>query len=251
MADKIRIPEYPKSMSHPGWVLPTDYSKAGAGFVKELVSLLANGLPDGANILDLNAGEGEIGEALVERGYRYIALEQNPRLREILESKGLACKDWRIPVTELSSGDYDLIICKSFLEHVPTWIAAFEVLVEAGRLLKPGGSIVILAPNGPGAGRAFWNDYKHGWYVSKPRLVDMGSDAGFICADTRYTLGWVTLAKGPHIALLRLVARIVMAILNITWFSRFLDAIRLSGLVRKVQKTLLEQVLVRLTKTAG
>lgn len=251
MTQKIQQTEYPESLSNDGWHLPTDYSKTRNRFTRELVSYVDSCLSDGASIVDLNAGEGDIGVALEAKGFEYLAMEQNPALREIMTGKGLKCRDWRIPKSRLPPQSIDLVICKSFLEHIPGWIAAFELLLEARRVLKPGGSILVIAPNAPAAGRAFWNDYKHGWYVSKQRLVDMGSDAGLSCADSRFTWGWITLSQGPQFALLRYFSRIVMAVLNITWFSRLLEAIGLAGLVRKVQKTLLEQVFVRLLKTGN
>lgn len=104
MAEKIRIPEYPCSLSQEGWLLPTDYSKAHARFVGELISLISSSVPDKAKILDFNAGEGEIGEALVAMGYQYLALEQNAILREMLVNKNLDCRDWRIPKSELPAG---------------------------------------------------------------------------------------------------------------------------------------------------
>lgn len=249
MALKLQQSEYPESLSQNGWHLPTDYSKTSSRFTRELVAYIINCVPDAARILDLNAGEGEVGVALKALGCEYIALEQNPALRAIMMDKGLESRSWRIPTSGLPPESFDLIISKSFLEHVPGWIAAFEVLLEAKRLLKPNGAILIIAPNAPAAGRAFWNDYKQGWYVSKQRLVDMGSDAGLRCTDARYTWGWITLSRAPQFVLLRFLSRSIMAVLNITWFARFLEVIGLAGLVRKVQKTLLEQVFVRLSKS--
>jgi SAM-dependent methyltransferase len=176
-------------------------------------------------------------------------LEQNPKLREILTKAGLESRDWTIPETELPDSEFDIIISMAFLEHLPTWIAAFELLLECKRLLKAGGSIVVIAPNAPAAGRAFWNDYKHAWYVSKDRLQDMALDVGLLFAESRYTLGWISMSKNPMVLVARFIARSMVTILNFPWLLRGLDSLGLGRLVRKAHKTLFEQVLVRLTKS--
>jgi 2-polyprenyl-3-methyl-5-hydroxy-6-metoxy-1,4-benzoquinol methylase len=248
MAEKIKRTEYPDSLSHPGFVLPTAYVTFRGRFGKELLALIADYAPSEAEILDLNAGTGEIGEALISKGFKYRILEQNPELRKIHAEKDLISEDWRIPKTDLPSERFDLILAVSFIEHIPTWIAAFELMLESRRLLKPGGALLVISPNAPGNGRAFYNDYKHGWYVSRTRLADMASDAGLKMSESRYTLGWITMSGGLAATTCRFLSRIIVAVLNVTWVSRTLDGIGLSGIVRKVDKTLFEQVVVRLTK---
>ena len=94
-----------------------------------------------------------------------------------MATKGIDCKDWTIPNTELASDSFDLIIAATLVERIPTWITVFELSLEYRRLRKPGGSILIISPNGPGNGRVFWEDYKHGWFDRTPDAFGL---SGFV-----------------------------------------------------------------------
>jgi SAM-dependent methyltransferase len=251
MAMKIRNERFPESVTRDGWFIPTDYIVPKGRFRADVTRMYLASMQAGSSVLDLNAGTGGFGNDLVAAGHAYTALEQNPALRDHLASRSLEARDWRPTTIPCPEGSADLVLSLAFIEHLPTWIDAFQQLREVYRVLKPSGRMLIVAPNMPGMGATFWIDYKHGWPVSRARLVGMAEDAGFEVASTRYSIGWITLGQGPVWALGRLIARAANAALNIPPLARLLEAVGLGALAGKIRKTIFELVAVELRKPAA
>lgn len=251
MAEKLRNPDFPSSLTEGGWFIPTDYVLMKPSFRKQVMRLYVEPMQTGSRVLDLNAGTEGLGEQIVAAGFEYEALEQNRLIRDVLSSQQLKVRDWRPPRIPHADGTFDLILAFAFLEHLPTWIAAMEQLLDIKRTLVPGGRFVVVAPNAPGTGATFWEDYKQNWPVSRKRLVDMAADAGFEVLSTRYSVGWVTLRGGFLGAALRFAARSANASLNVSFVSRLLESIKLDTFAAKVRKTIFELVAVEMEKPDG
>jgi SAM-dependent methyltransferase len=248
MAEKIRNPEYPASLTDGGWFIPTDYVITRSSFKKDLREHYFDSLPAGSRVLDLNAGTDGPGPYLLGEGHEYLALEQNRLVRDFLSESGVANREWRPPVTDLDAEAFDLVLSLAFLEHLPTWIDAFQQLLEIKRVLKPGGRLLVIAPNAPGMGGTYHDDYKQCWHVSRKRLEDMAADAGFEVASSRYTLGWIRIGGGPVWSIIRFVARTVNGVMNWPWVRRFMDAVGLEDFSARVRKTIFELVAVEMRK---
>ena len=248
MPEKIRNTEFPQSLTGDGWFIPTDYVLMKRRFRNDVMRLYAAPLARGSKVLDLNAGTDGLGAEFRAAGHDYSALEQNPLLRQVLREQGVPVAEWRPPRIPRESSSIDLVLSFAFLEHLPTWISAMEMLLEIKRVLAPAGRFLVVAPNGPGMGSTFWDDYKHGWYVSRKRLVEMAGDAGLEVLSSRYSVGWATLAGGSAGAILRVGARSTNTFLNLPVVRRLVESVGLEQLSAKVRKTIFELVAIELGK---
>ena len=248
MAGKITTVDFPASLSGDGWFVPTDYVIMKPGFKKQLAEACLDGLAPESIIVDLNAGTEGPGAAVIAAGHHYTTLEQNPLLRAEHQAAGFETKDWRPPRMPLADADTDRVVSCAFLEHMPTWTAAMEVMLDIHRVLRPRGRLILCSPNAPGCGQTFYDDYKHGWYVSRKRLIDMALECGYEVHRARYTIGWITMLSGPKGAIMGIAARSVMAVLNFSPMTRLLEGVGLEPLAAKVRKTLFELVVIELRK---
>lgn len=247
-ADKIKNSGFPLSLTRDGFFIPSDYILMKARFRREFMRLFTSELGKNAVVLDLNAGTDGLGPDFKKLGCSYSALESNPLIRNKLEEQSFPAEDWRAPWLPTRDNSVDFIVALAVIEHMPTWIDAMQLLLEARRALKPGGRMVIVAPNTPGTGATFYDDYKQCWFVSRKRLCDMADDARFEVLQHRYTVGWITLMGGPGGALLRIGARLLNTLLNLPAVRRMIEAVGLESFSAKVRKTIFELVAVEIRR---
>lgn len=248
---KIRNAEFPRSLTSDGFFIPTDYILMKARFRKEFMQLYATDLAQDAVVLDLNAGTHGFGPDFATMGCRYSAVESNPLIRDELSKQGFDSQHWNTPWLPIEDASVDLVISLAVIEHLPTWIDAMQLLLEVRRVLKPGGRLVVVAPNAPGTGATFFDDYKQCWHVSRKRLCDMGEESHFELLGSRYTVGWITLMGGAGGVFLRTIARFTNSVLNLPLISRLLEGIGLGTFSAKVKKTIFELVAVELRRPAS
>jgi len=120
-------------------------------------------------------------------------------------------------------------------------------MLEIKRALKLQGRIIIIAPNAPGMGATFWDDYKQRWIVSRKRLVDMTEEAGFEIVRIRYSIGYIALGEGPLWAFGQVVAHFTSTVLNLPLVNRLSESTRLDNFAAKVKKTIVELVAANCT----
>ena len=129
--------------------------------------------PD-ATVVDLAAGGCEFVNA-IKAGERY-AVDLNPA---VVDSAGpgvkpLVCAADAVP---LPDGSVDVVFVSNFFEHVdrPTILA---VLVEARRLLRPGGQLLVLQPNIRFCAKDYWMFFDHVTPVDDRALAEAMGLAG-------------------------------------------------------------------------
>jgi 2-polyprenyl-3-methyl-5-hydroxy-6-metoxy-1,4-benzoquinol methylase len=99
----------------------------------------------GLRTLDLGCGSGWFSQRALERGAHVISLDISPSLarmtRNRTQASTVAADAARVP---FASGSFDLIISSEMLEHLerPEW-----GIQEIGRLVTPGGVVVLTTPN--------------------------------------------------------------------------------------------------------
>lgn len=134
-----------------------------------------------ARILDAGCGEGELLCALREWGYA------NVHGVELRQDAVDACLAKALSVTRNTAlealGDdsqWDLILAIDVLEHMPLE-ESLNFLVAAGRRLRPGGSLLIQAPNlaSPFGGAVFYGDLTHCLPLNPTSLAQVLRNAGY------------------------------------------------------------------------
>ena len=105
----------------------------------------------GDTVLELGAGIGNIAGRLMGRRLQYVAAEKDPLYLHALRNRFLRTPNVSVLQLDLdrpedfdnAGGPFDTVLCVNVLEYVADPGAMIE---SAGRVLKPGGSIVVLAP---------------------------------------------------------------------------------------------------------
>lgn len=122
-----------------------DNSGPNAAFVERLVELGASG-----RALDIGCGPGHIPLLAVERipGLSVVALDASPRM--LAEARAHVAGSPHADRIELEEGDakwiahedgaFDVVYSNTILHHIPD---PTHLLIEAGRVLRPGGTLLI------------------------------------------------------------------------------------------------------------
>jgi len=168
-------------------------------------------LPRDGCVLDFGCGGGEFLQAV--RARRRIGADARPSLRDRLppDVEFLVARGVTLP--ELADSSVDAIFCSNLLEHLPDRGALLELLGEFGRLLAPGGRLLVLGPNLRYTGVAYWDFFDHVIPLTEKSVAEALAGAGFeierlIPRFLPYTT--VGAARTP-LALVRLYLRLPLA----------------------------------------
>ena len=150
------LPEFLKRRIH-----PVDYG------IRDFVCSVGLG-PERRVIVDAGAGEVRFSEYF--SGHVFVAMDSRVGDSKWDYSKIDVCADLcRIPV---ASGKVDLVISTQVLEHVPN---PGQVLLEIARILRPGGRLLLTAPQG-------WHEHQqpHDYFrFTRYALRNLIEEAGF------------------------------------------------------------------------
>ncbi|GAA1881267.1 class I SAM-dependent methyltransferase [Streptantibioticus ferralitis] len=141
---------------------------------------LAALLPAGSRIADIGCGPGHHTRALRERGFRVTGFDLSRRMLGAARVPGLVQADMRaLPLAARSLG---AVWCVAALLHVPRPEVP-QVLGEFGRVLRPGGELLLSVAEGDGEG---WDERAYGaslrrWFVLHrfEALAALLAEAGF------------------------------------------------------------------------
>ena len=101
-------------------------------------------LPQGARIVDVGCGYGELLMLLQSRGYTdLIGVEPDPVCRQGAIERGLDARDGTLQTTGLPNAFADAIIVNMVFHHIDDYASA---VTELSRILKPGGFLCIMEP---------------------------------------------------------------------------------------------------------
>ena len=244
MVDKSMIQRLEGGLDTEGLIIPCDYVIMKNTFKKELLERYFKPLQKGQTILDFNPGTEGIWKEIDLSEVQYLALEQNPYVRSLLEDHNISVMDWKVPRIPLPDGSVDYALSTPFIEHLPTYVDAINFLIEVRRILRPGGKILLIVPNYLSQKEIFFEDYKHGWITSKKRLVDMLLDCHYDILGTRYTIGWITMRRNPGISILRFIIFLVMCFLRLNIVERLVEATKLHSFAYRFKKTFFELIVI-------
>ena len=143
---------------------------------------------DRGRLLDVGCGDGVTLAALDARGWDVRGLDFDPAAVAVARARGL-----KVDVGELSAQRYPAdgfaaVTMSHSLEHLPDPAATLE---EVGRILAPGGRVVIVTPNaGSWLHRRYRSDWqpleppRHLQIFSRAALRDLARAASFVQIET-------------------------------------------------------------------
>jgi SAM-dependent methyltransferase len=127
-------------------------------------------------VLDLGAGSCEF--INVCPATDKIAVDLNPETKRHARDARvvLAPSD---DMAEVANESVDVVFTSNFFEHLPDKRALLDTLAECGRVLKPGGRLLVLMPNLRYVGPRYWDYFDHHLPLTHLSLVEGLTVAGF------------------------------------------------------------------------
>ena len=187
----------------------------------------------GDTVLELGAGIGNIAARLMGRKLLYVAAEKDPLYLHALGNRFLRTPN--VLVLRLdperpqdyqeAGGPFDTVLCVNVLEYVDDPAA---VVRSAACVLKPGGSLVVLAPQGQALYGSLDKTLGHQQRFSRAQLRSLLEKAGLTLAGMRQlnkigAPGWWFYGKLLH---RRHINKLTLKIFDKTaWIWRRLDAV--------------------------
>jgi SAM-dependent methyltransferase len=132
-----------------------DFSADRYGFVYKVRQRLeakrilkaCQGLPDNARILDVGCGDGfhlDLLQKFGKSSWRLEGIDMSDRAVEMGKLRGLEIHQGTVQSMAIAEGTYDLAFMIATIEHVDQ---PLEVLQAVGKMLKPGGTVVMVTDN--------------------------------------------------------------------------------------------------------
>ena len=128
--------------------------------MRDTAVLSVAGLPPGhgRRLLDVGCGSGEFLSRMRERGWAVIGVEPDPVAAAAARRDDLDVRDGMLEDAAFADESFDAVVLSHVIEHVHDPIA---LLRECGRILRPGGRLVLTTPNLTSVGhRRFGADWR-------------------------------------------------------------------------------------------
>ncbi|HVR85250.1 MAG TPA: class I SAM-dependent methyltransferase [Planctomycetota bacterium] len=126
--------------------------------------------PD-ASVLDLGCGFGEFLNHA--RCARRVGVDLNPEATRYL-AKGVEFLPGDVcQPTPLPDASIDLVFSSNLMEHLPSKESAEQMLLEARRVLKPGGQVVLMGPNLRFLPGEYWDFWDHRLPITDRSLAEV------------------------------------------------------------------------------
>lgn len=128
-------------------------------------------------LLDLGAGSCQFTKAI--RAGQKIAVDVNPETARCAgDARFIQASS--TDMSPVSSGSVDVIMCSNFLEHLPDKAAVLQTLRECHRVLRTGGTLIILQPNARYLPGRFWDYFDHHTPLTHLSVVEALGLTGFV-----------------------------------------------------------------------
>jgi len=169
---------------------------------------LAHSPGDAPRVLEIGPGDGGIAALCSEAGHPYVAVEGNEQVARTLRQRGLVVHQRYVPpLPDNLPQDFSCCFLLHVIEHMPSPVAAAQLLQEIRVALRPGGALVVACPDYLGWGTRFYDcDYTHTFPLTRRRLLGLLADHGFQAVlDTTYSGAWFGTGSMLLSGLVRLV----------------------------------------------
>jgi SAM-dependent methyltransferase len=165
------------------------------------------GLPAGAEVLEIGAGDGRLLAALAARGHRVAGIEPSAPYAASARARGLDVATVGVEAADHPDASRDVVLLWHVLEHLEDPAGALR---RARAWLRPGGTLVVAVPNRAswqaslGGDRWFHQDVpRHLTHFTPRGLSALLERCGFRTTRTRHLLlehnllgMWLTLLNG-------------------------------------------------------
>jgi len=143
----------------------------------------------GGRLLDVGCGGGRIVENLRLLGWDATGLEPDEAAASGARALGIPVVTGSLPDARYGDGSLDAVVMVHVVEHLHD---ARRILGEVRRILRPGGTLVIVTPNPASMTHAWFRDAwlqldppRHLCLWSRQALVDMLASSGFLVERVR------------------------------------------------------------------
>ena len=138
------------------------------------------GMRPGQTLLDVAAGRAEMSAGFASSGLEVTALDASPEAERYAVDAGAKFIAGEIRPNEsmpVADASFDVIFCKSFVEHLREPIGFAE---DCFRVLKPGGRVLFLTPDWESNHRIFFDDVTHVTPFSTVTMAQLLQLSGFV-----------------------------------------------------------------------
>jgi glycosyltransferase involved in cell wall biosynthesis len=137
------------------------------------------------DVIELGAGIGNLTVLLAPRSRSYLATDTDAEHLSELRSRTAYRPNVKLGICELSNSadveslkqSADTVVCLNVLEHVADDVSGLNNIFEC---LRPGGTAIILVPQGPSAFGSLDEVLEHKRRYTEPELRGKMADAGFV-----------------------------------------------------------------------
>ena len=170
------------STTHEGQIPGSDGERGRliwAPTVRKVASVI-----DSGTWLDVGFGDGSLLLTAAEWGFEPVGLDARSDTADRMEALGITVLTGQLANVDRGSG-FDVVSFFDVLEHVPFPTTA---LIDAYRILRPGGCLVVSTPNmdthawrqlDEAGKNPYWGEIEHYHSFTRRRLVSLLSDHGF------------------------------------------------------------------------
>ncbi|HXU70654.1 MAG TPA: class I SAM-dependent methyltransferase [Polyangia bacterium] len=128
-------------------------------------------------VVDLGAGYCEFINAA--QAQRRIAVDLNPDTRTHADPGVDVQLSSAEDLAFLGDGDVDVVFSSNFLEHLPSKDALARSMREVLRVLKPGGTLILMGPNIRFVGGEYWDFFDHHLALTDRSLSELLESMSF------------------------------------------------------------------------
>jgi len=134
------------------------------------------GLKPGMKMLEPGCGRGEFLGNFQELGLDVHGVDISPEAAEFSTNFPVVLCDVESESLPFQDNTFDVIYSKSFIEHLHK---PEKYLLEAYRVLKPGGKLITLVPDWESNYKIYYDDFTHRTPFTRPSLIDAYRMYGF------------------------------------------------------------------------